>query len=158
MRQSGYNQPLGNKGHAANLTAVSLACLQFLGKERRDPLVQGQAQTLLRKNWIMGQAKGYDGVADGGKTNYYGWYYQSLGLFQYGMKSQEWKKLESRMYPILVDLQEKTGFNRGSWDPEFGKDQGWGYETQIGRVGVTATACLMLEVYYRYANVHDHKR
>lgn len=152
--QTGYWADSNN--HENSLTPVSIACLQFLGAERNDPMVVNQAAKMLKSQWLMGQTAGYDGGVKSGKkqTHYYSWYYQALGLFQYGTNTAEWKKLRENMEPILLALQEKEGFNKGSWSADYCPTGNWGYEASCGRVGITATACLMLEVFYRFDDCH----
>ena len=95
----------------------------------------------------------------GGKngTNYYYWYYGSLGMFQFG--GEHWAKWNEAMKKILVEHQRKGGpldgtVNDvdGSYDPV-----GSGGIPHGGRVMATALAALTLEVYYRYLPLYSKK-
>lgn len=128
-------------GGSSRLTAVSLTCLQFLGKPKTDPQVIGTANQVME-----------DGFCNTNKFNFYRWYYAALGCFQMGVKSDYWRKWNEPMKDTLVRSQVKVGTykeNRGSWN--YDSDQ---YGNRWGRVGQTALGALMLEVYYRYENIH----
>ncbi len=131
-------------GGSATMTAISLVCLQFLGRGRNDPQVQACAQQVIT-----------DGVPNVAEMDFYRWYYCALGLFQIGIRTGYWERWNPAMVRTLLDTQVKTGTfkqNKGSWN----------YDTDVwgaawGRVGQTALGALMLEVYYRYYNVHKRR-
>jgi len=126
------------------LNAVALTALQFLGRPRTDPQVIGLASAVLN-----------DGLPQTKELDFYRWYYSALGLFQMGAKSEYWQKWNEPMKATLLETQVKAGSvkeKRGSWNPDtdfHGKC--W------GRVGQTALGALMLEVYYRYYDMHEQK-
>lgn len=130
-----------------SVTAVGLTCLQFLGLDVKDKFVSEQANMMLQSKLIMGN----DGISPP-RSVFYIWYYQALGFFQLGLRSPQWGEFKKKFEPFLLNLQDKGGFNNGSWGSKDGQGL---YEGYIGRVGTTATACLMLEVYYRFDNVHS---
>lgn len=137
------------KGAAPNMTAVGLTCLQFLGLPREDPLVKGQAEYFMKHPEHMISPRSNLG------NPYYGWYYQALGLFQMGTKSEYWKKFGPVMQSVMTQIQEKSGSDKGSWPPKLAwQKDATHFEEQVGRVGTTAIGCLILEVCFRYDDAH----
>lgn len=136
-------QPGG--GGSANMTAVGLTCLQFLGMDRNDPMVKGHAEYFMknRNSMINSNYKG--------GNPYYAWYYQALGMFQMGTRSTYWRTFVPEMEKVIISLQEKAGRNAGSWPPHIPwQEKASHFEENVGRVGTTAIGCMILEVYYRY--------
>ena len=83
--------------------------------------------------------------------NYYNIYYGSLALMQMqGASWTRWNQITSR---LLLNMQESTGPNAGSWNPE---DSEWG--NRGGRIYSTTLATLTLEVYYRYLPMYSPKK
>lgn len=129
-------------GGSTRMTAVSLTCLQFLGQQREDPQVMGTANQVIA-----------DGMPSQAKSDFYRWYYASLGLFQLGVRNDKWRAFAEPLYDTLCQTQVKVGSfkeNKGSWD--FDTEQ---HGAQWGRVGQTALGALMLEVFWRYKNPHN---
>jgi hypothetical protein len=138
--KAGYTQ--AGSG-SIRMTAVSLTCQQFLGHERNHPKVIACAEATI-KNLPNGQT-----------PDFYLTYYQALGLFQTGIKSDYWKAFNDPMKVSLLSTQVTEGTyeqNKGSWNHDGDK-----YGGSWGRVGQTALGALMLEVYYRYAEVSKKK-
>ncbi len=137
------NGSRSNKGD--RMTPVSLTSLQFLGRPRTDAKVRGCAAKSID-----------DGVPNAGDFDFYRWYYQALGLFQMGVESNYWKQFNGAMKGTLINTQIKTGSfqdKKGSWDPEDTiSGEAW------GRVGQTALGALMLEIYFRYKEVHKQTK
>jgi len=132
-------------GGSSRLTAVALTCLQFLGRPRTDPQVIATANKVIA-----------DGTVDTEGFNFYRWYYACLGLFQMGNRSEYWRKWNDPLKTVLLSNQVKEGTfkeNKGSWNPETDP-----YGPRWGRVGQTALGALMLEVYYRYYDVHTKEK
>ncbi len=131
-------------GGSETMTAVSLVSLQFLGKGRNDPQVTACASQTVT-----------DGVPNAADMNFYRWYYAALGLFQMGVHSGYWERWNPAMVKTLLSTQVREGTfkqNKGSWN--YDRDfcgAAW------GRVGQTAVGALMLEVYYRYHDVHKQR-
>ncbi len=129
-------------GGSSRLTAVALTCLQFLGRPRADEQVVACAHQAVQ-----------DGVPTPERSDFYRWYYGSLGLLQFGIKTPQWRAYGDALYETLMATQVKAGTvqeRKGSWN----------YETEHfgdrwGRVGQTALGALMLEVCFRYSNVHS---
>lgn len=82
-------------------------------------------------------------------ANLYYWYYATLALHHRRgadpRAEDAWYVWNSDLTTLLLDLQEDTGPEAGSWSP----NTIWG--GYGGRVYSTAMAALCLEVYYRYA-------
>jgi len=86
-------------------------------------------------------------ASDQGGVNFYYWYYASLALFQQGGESWEvWNESMSKLI-VLLQLGDEHGTAAGSWDP---RDHRAAFG---GRVYSTAMSILVLEVYYRYAQL-----
>ena len=120
------------------MTAVSLLCRFFLGKQPKDdPLMARQADLILASppTWS---------TSDGSIDHYY-WYYGTYALYQYG--GRPWAQWERRLKQAVVDPQRRDGNFDGSWDPV----GVWGEDG--GRVYSTALLCLTLEAYYRYTRL-----
>jgi len=128
---SRYNyQPGGGEG-TFTMTAEGLLCRMYLGWHREDPRLVGGVDWLIK-----------DFMPTKGAKNIYYWYYATQTLHHFG--GPRWEKWNAEMRDILVDLQEETGDNAGSWSPA-------GFQWQAGeRVYVTSLAICTLEVYYRH--------
>ena len=74
------------------------------------------------------------------QVNLYYWYYGTLAMRHVG--GDAWERWNDRLKSTLVSLQETSGKEAGSWEPN-GVWGGYG-----GRVYSTAMAALNLEVYY----------
>ncbi len=123
--------------------AIPLVCLEFLGVKRNDAMVQASVKGTMQN------------LPNPKKFDFYNTYYQALGIFQMGVKSDYWQKFNPLMKNMLLTTQVKLGSyqeNKGSWNPD--TDQ-WG--SSWSRVGQTALGALMLEIYYRY-KILDGKR
>ena len=130
------------KGDSVNMTAVGLTCLQFLGFQREDPLVKGQADFFMKHQEHM-----INNRTDVSNP-YYGWYYQAMGMYQMGTQSPYWKKFSPQMQAVMLSLQEKTGADRGSWPIRVPWQQrSSNFEEQVGRVGTTAVGCLIISCF-----------
>lgn len=119
--------------HNGNLTCVGALCAVFLGAE------SGDAQLESMTNWI---AKNQTPTA--WPTDSYYLYYNCLSMFQVG--GEKWDNWNAAFRDVLVDSQRSGGCHGGSWDPQGAGGHG---VSKVGRLLVTAYACLSLEVYYR---------
>jgi hypothetical protein len=134
--KAGYTQ--AGSG-SIRMTAVSLTCQQFLGHDRKHPKVVACAKATINN------------LPNGQNPDFYLTYYQALGLFQTGIKGEYWKAFNDPMKTSLLTTQVTAGTyqeNKGSWNHDGDK-----YGGSWGRCGQTALGALMLEVYYRYAEV-----
>ena len=64
-------------------------------------------------------------------------------------KGPDWQKWNAVMRQLLPEHQEKTGAERGSWDPNGDR---WG--DAGGRLYVTCLSLYTLEVYYRHLPIY----
>jgi hypothetical protein len=122
--------PLRGERVTASMTAEALVCRQFLGLQRGDPACDEAG------NFILADLPGR------GPSNFYYWYYATLGMFQ--LQGQHWERWKDALEPTLIATQRTEGPLSGSWDP----DALWGGHG--GRVYSTALGALCLEVYYRF--------
>lgn len=133
------NGEIKKGGGSHRMAAVALTCLQFLGQDRHDPQVKGSAEYCCKRLPVAGS------------PDFYETYYQALGLFQMGVRSEYWTRFNEPMKAALLSSQVKEGTfeqNKGSWNPD-----GDRFGPSWGRVGQTALGALMLEIYYRYKEV-----
>lgn len=72
-------------------------------------------------------------------------FYAFAGLYQRG--GEPFNQASRRLTATLVSTEVKEGEARGSWDPA------GGFGAQNGRLGSTAVALLMLQIYYRYSRL-----
>jgi len=113
-----------------SMTAEALVCRQFLGMERGNPASNEAGE------YLLGELPGE------GQTNFYYWYYATIGMFQLqGVYHERWN---AALTATLLSSQRAEGDDTGSWDP----NDLWGGHG--GRVYTTAMGALCLEVYYRY--------
>jgi len=112
------------------MTAEALASWQFLGMPREHPASEEAGDYILQEP---------PGSAE---PNLYFWYYGTLSTYQLG--GRHWQQWNEAIQTTLIDRQQKSGPNAGSWDP----DTVWG--GYGGRVYTTSLAALRLEVYYRF--------
>ena len=136
--RGGYTKPFTG---SERMSAASNTCLQFLGDLRTNKKVIGTAKYIIQPLYLPS-------AYDDNKKDFYLMYYQALGLFQMGVKSQYWKVFNEPMKTHLLGTQVKVGTfkeKKGSWNYDGDK-----FGREWGRVGQTALGALMLEVYYRY--------
>jgi hypothetical protein len=112
------------------MTAEALACRYFLDGPP-GPSLQREAVGFILEE-----------PPQDGTANLYYWYYATLALFQ--VQDENWTQWNAALQEQLLSRQRQGGDAAGSWDP----NTVWG--GYGGRVYTTATACLCLEVYYRY--------
>ncbi len=124
----GYNAP---KSGTNAVTAVGLLCRLYLDWGVDQPeLLQG-ADYLLENGPDIG--------------NPYYTYYTTLLMFNIGGK--RWSKWNNSVRDALIEQQEISGHEKGSWYPD---DDSRGFCGSGGRLYVTALNCMSLQVYYRY--------
>lgn len=119
-----------------SMTAEGLLCLQFMGTRRDDPRMLNGANYLLRSLPQKQQTL----------TSYY-WYYATQAM--YHMQGDYWETWNEKTKTVLIETQEQSGGNAGSWRPI----DNW--EKSGGRVYATSIKLLMLEVYYRHLPLYD---
>ena len=135
----------------AAMTAEGLLCRMYLGWANDDPRLQSGMDFLLENHpptW--------------GKRDVYYWYYATQAMFHFG--GEPWKRWNGMLRDQLVANQEKSGGERGSWDPlsktwpmvkeDDGSDT-WSMSGRGGRLYVTCFSVYMLEVYYRHLPLYS---
>lgn len=128
----GKNEDFANH---ETMAAIGMIVRQFVGKNRRDPMLDLGAKLLAvdLPRWDLQ-----------GKTNdYYYWYFGSLALFLFdgpGGSGRYWGAWHEAQRKALIEHQETgNGCVAGSWSA----DDRWGFEG--GRVYATALSLLTLE-------------
>jgi hypothetical protein len=108
----------------AEVAGTALARL-FLRKSK-DSRVTGAVQ------WLTAHPPAWD------QSDFLGWYFMSLALFQYdGPEGRSWRAFNDPLKAMMIPNQAKAG--------------NWTVKNET--VYHTALGTLMMEVYYRYANV-----
>ncbi len=127
--QPGVNYPL------PAMTAEALLCRQFGGwSSDHQGLIEG-CRWLLRTN-----------PPARSKPNMYYWYYATQMMHHMG--GSQWNEWNGKMRDMLIGMQETRGHEAGSWTPLRGGDRS--FDTEGGRLYMTALAVCTLEVYYRH--------
>jgi len=120
-----------------SMTSVGLLMRLYLGWERDDPRMIEGADYLLSQQ-LPGERTSLE------RDTYY-WYYATQVLRHVG--GERWEQWNSRLHPLLVKTQIKTGEMAGSWHPYEPVPDRWG--PAAGRLYVTTMNLLSLEVNYR---------
>ncbi len=119
-----------------SMTAEGLLSRQYLGWGQGDPrLLRGAEFLVLDEN-----------LPSYRQRDVYYWYYATQMLHH--LEGPHWEKWNSSMRDLLVKHQERSGPERGSWDPIRPTPDAWGH--QGGRLYVTCLSVYVLEVYYRH--------
>ncbi|HJT31214.1 MAG TPA: hypothetical protein VJ783_04130 [Pirellulales bacterium] len=130
-------RPLASERYTRSMTAEALVCRQFLGMGRNNP--DGNRAG----DFVLGELPG------AARTNFYYWYYATLGMFQ--LQGKYWQQWKDALEPTLITSQRTDADLAGSWDP----DEVWG--SHGGRVYTTALGALCLEVYYRFLPLYGNR-
>jgi hypothetical protein len=120
-----------------SMTSVGLLMRLYLGWERDDPRMIDGADYLLSQQ--------FPGERTSLERDTYYWYYATQVLRHVG--GERWERWNSRLHPLLVKTQTKTGDMAGSWHPYEPVPDRWG--PAAGRLYVTTMNLLSLEVNYR---------
>jgi len=129
-----------------SLTAVSLLCRIFMSDATRYRSWREHPDyELLKKqvDLILSRPPVWD--PEGGACDMYYWYYATFAMYQWG--GEAWRTWRRAIEKALLPHQRRDGNFRGSWDPV----GPWGEAG--GRVYSTALSAIILEVYYRYAQI-----
>jgi hypothetical protein len=113
------------------MTAEALLCRVYLGWQLDNSALQNGIDYLSRQHAPRER-----------DPNIYYWYYATQVMHHFG--GEPWEKWNARMREILVETQERSGHEAGSWAPR-GEHASAG-----GRVYMTALCVCSLEVYYRH--------
>lgn len=124
-----YSEQQANSKNS--MTAVGLLCRMYTGWNKNEPSLQ----------------KGVDVLAKIGvvKDDIYHDYYAAQVMRQYG--GPKWDKFNVELRDWLVETQDTQKDAKGSWYMESDRHS---IEKMSGRLGVTAFATMILEVYYRH--------
>jgi hypothetical protein len=126
------------------MTAEGLLCRQYLGWRRDDPrLVQGV-------ELLMQSLPRYE------DRDVYYWYYGTQVMHH--MEGKYWSAWNAALRDMLVKHQEKTGPEKGSWDPLGEHPDRWSNLGQGMRLYTTCLSLYMLEVYYRHLPIYGVKK
>ncbi len=118
------------------MTGVGLLMRFYLGWETTDP------RALAAADYLLQSPPGMDSIEQ--RDTYY-WYYATQVLRHIG--DDRWRTWNSRLHPLLVQSQVKSGDLAGSWHPYDPVPDRWGL--MAGRLYVTTMNLLSLEVDYR---------
>jgi outer membrane biosynthesis protein TonB len=127
--QPGVNYPL------PAMTAEALLCRQYGGWARDH---QGLAEG---SRWLLQRHP-----PNRKQPNMYYWYYATQMMHHLG--GSPWNEWNGKMRDMLIAMQEQRGHEAGSWTPLRGGDRS--FDTEGGRLYMTALAICTLEVYYRH--------
>lgn len=143
--QTGYQAGGGLISQAT--TGVGLLFEMFMRPEPDREFVEKAAGFLAdyaEKEWPEGRQ------VNRNDRDFYLWYNCTLGMFQAG--DPYWSRWNEIVRERILALQESsTGCMQGSWTPTASRDK------TGGRIYTTSLAVLTLEVYYRYARLHEDK-
>ncbi|MCX7933722.1 MAG: hypothetical protein N3A66_00505 [Planctomycetota bacterium] len=146
------------------MSAVSLTCLQFLGRSPGDPKVKAALAVAQRTSPRLRGEDDFEQKPSASASNlrpvnpyqdFYLWYYQTLGIFQAAVGSELWQRYNASLTASLLASQVRDSEAKrllGSWEPRADP-----YGRFWGRVGETALAALMLEVYYRFPLLRESR-
>ncbi|HEX5447322.1 MAG TPA: prenyltransferase/squalene oxidase repeat-containing protein [Pirellulales bacterium] len=134
-----YSYEIGQEPKRS-MTAEGLLCRQYLGWRRDDPRLIEGVEYLIRQP-----------PRPNDRDVYY-WYYGTQVMHH--MEGKYWPVWNAAMRETLVNTQEKSGLEKGSWAPQ--GDQ-WGDTGYAGRLYTTCLSLYMLEVYYRHLPIYGMK-
>ena len=137
-----------------SMTATGLLCREYLGWDRRNPLlIQGAEKLIQPENLIRYPSEPKKNEpASRQRTNVYGWYSASMMLKHLGAASrywQTWNKALCREIPAHQEPEKSS--EAGSWDPS-SDDYAFGG----GRLYVTCLSICCMEVYYRHLALYGN--
>lgn len=127
----GYLSP----GNRTSTNAIGLLCRMYLGWTKDTPALKTGVQRISR--------------ARPSRINLYYNYYATQVMRHYG--GTEWKTWNNSMSSFLLQKQEKSGHQKGSWHLGSSAMNG----RSGGRLYYTALATMILEVYYRHVPLYE---
>lgn len=133
-REGGLYGYMPGQGATPTMTAEGWFCQLMMEEKTR---LRGQNETI---PYLMAHLPAWSAHTHG--VNLYLWYYATLALHMSG--APEFATWNKALVNALLSGQVKRGTAQGSWDPVCVLGE------RGGRVYMTATATLCLEVYYRY--------
>jgi hypothetical protein len=126
-----------------SMTSVGLLMRLYSGWDRTRPEMIAGATYLLAHQPAIGSM-------DNPQRDTYYWYYATQVMFHMG--GDYWRAWNSRLHPLLVESQVKSGPMAGSWNPVYPVADRWAIHA--GRLYVTTLNLLSLEVYYRHLPIY----
>lgn len=133
-----------DRGQRVSMTSSGLLARQWLGWPRQyTPLLRGSDFLLsddARPNW------------DNGHRNVYAWYYQAQVL--HNMGGDRWKNWFMAAQDLIVDQQQTSGKESGSWHPTRPPGSVHEWSAVVGRLYVTVMCVLVLETPFRHAPLY----
>lgn len=128
-----------------SMTAEGLLCRQWLGWPKNyPPLRQGA-------NFLMAEKNLPEWKPD--RRNVYAWYYTAQALHNLGGK--HWDEWFQRTLPLIVNAQQRSGLERGSWHPLRPTGAPQERSRDAGRLYLTVMCVLILETPYRHAPLYE---
>ncbi|MBF0196912.1 MAG: hypothetical protein HQL32_04350 [Planctomycetes bacterium] len=124
--------------------------LQFSGSTQRHPAI-AKSSVVINK-----------GMPAPGQQNLWLLYNQGLGMFQLGQNNPNWKYFNQKsLKPLLKTAKrESNGIfwsNPNLYNNTSTKEKTFGSHKYWGDCGNTAMALLNLQVYFRYASIHQYR-
>lgn len=132
--EGGFYAYMPGQGATPTMTAEGWFCQLMMQEKTR---MRGQNETI---PYLMEHLPAWSSRENG--VNLYFWYYSTLALYMSG--APEFAVWNKALVNALLTGQVKRGAAVGSWDPVCVLGP------RGGRIYMTATAALCLEVYYRY--------
>jgi hypothetical protein len=129
-----------NTEPSTTMTAEGLLCRQYLGWRRDDPRLVAGAEYILK---FLPRYEDRD---------VYFWYYGTQMMHH--MDGKYWAAWNGALRDMLVKHQEKTGPEKGSWDPLGAHPDKWSNLGQGMRLYTTCLSVYMLEAYYRHLPIY----
>lgn len=140
-------------GSGGNMTGVGVVTLQLLGAGNCAEVKQGvktiASERLRKYEEIAKDPSKWDAVA--GKCMY-GWYYDTMAMFNCNAGDARQKKLWKAWRPVFERVLLRHQQPEGYW--EVAKGHGMGPNLN-GRILATCWSALQLEVYYRFLPTFD---
>ncbi len=133
-REGGLYAYMPGQGATPTMTAEGWFCQLMMQEKTR---MRGQGETI---PYLMEHLPEWSSQENG--VNLYFWYYSTLALYMSG--APEFSVWNKALVEALLSGQVQRGPAKGSWDPVCVLG------ARGGRIYMTATAALCLEVYYRY--------
>jgi hypothetical protein len=128
-----------------SMTASGLLARQWLGwPHKHTPLRIGI-------EYLLGEDAAPDW--DNGRRNVYGWYYQAEAL--HNMGGERWKEWFAVAQREIVENQQESGKEAGSWHPTRPVGSVHEWSSVVGRLYVTVMCLLVLETPFRHAPLYE---
>ena len=144
MKGNQYMYRLEEPEPRISMTAEALYCRILLGWKRSNPRLAAGVQLLL--DFPPSFLEYY-------QRDVYYWFFATQTLYHYG--GDEWQMWHSLIRTQLLQHQERSGTEAGSWNPHRPARDIWG--TQYGRLYTTCMSLYILEVYYQHKPIFSEE-